>query len=120
MARHNHGMRILVLLLLLPGGALALTSQDEADIRKAIEEQAGMENRKGSGELWNERGPVVYKVQKIEEIAPDVATAEANGWRTGMYPERRRYVFILTRSHDHWIIAKKVQTCPSPGMQLIM
>ncbi len=120
--RHSHRMRTLALLLLLPTWALAeapLTAKDQAEIRTVIEEQAKQENQKPSSEIWSERGPIVYRIGAIVPVAADVATAEADGVRTGTYGQRGRYLFILTRSTGHWTVAKKVQVCDGAGFKLI-
>ena len=111
-------MRILASLL-LPLAALALTPKDEGDIRIAIQQYAKNENLKGTGQVWSERGPLAYKVRTIEEVTADVATADADGWRTGVSPQYQHYVFILTRTEDHWSVRKKVKSCGQPGIQLI-
>jgi hypothetical protein len=114
-------MRTLALLLLLPAWAAAqpkLTPKDEIEIRTAIEERAKKDNRKGTGEVWSERGPLIYRVRKIEPLAADVATAETEGVRTP-YGERHQYVFIMLRSQGQWNVAKRLEVCPPVGMQLI-
>jgi hypothetical protein len=115
-------MRTLALLLLLSAGAPAqpkLTPKDESDIRTAIEERAKIDNQKGTGEVWTERGPLVYRVRTIEPLTADVATAEADGVRTGAFSEHRDYTFIMMRSHGHWTVAKRIAACPPSGIQLI-
>jgi hypothetical protein len=102
-------MKSLALLLLLPCCAFSLTPKDESDIRAAIEEQAKKDNQKG--ELWSERGPLTYQVRTIEPVTADVATAEADGVRTGTFSEHLQYLFILTRSHGNWSVARRIQVC---------
>jgi hypothetical protein len=108
-------MRILASLLLLSACASAqikLSPQDERDIRAAIEERAKIDNQRGTGQVWSERGPVVYKVRHLEPLAPDVATADADSVRIGgINGERRQYTFILTRTNGRWTIARKISAC---------
>jgi hypothetical protein len=111
-------MRIIVSLLLLSACAAAqlkLRPQDESEIRTAIEEQAKKDNQKNSGQVWSERGPLVYRVGAIEPLAADVATAEAEGVRTGTFSDHRQYLFILVRGSGHWTIARKTPVCNGPA-----
>jgi hypothetical protein len=117
-------MRTFALLFLLSACASAqpkLSAQDESDIRTAIEEQAKKDNQRPSHQIWNERGPFVYSVRRIEPLVADVATAEADGAQTGsLYGRLRRYTFILTRTHGRWSVAKKIPMCwPGPTLQPI-
>jgi hypothetical protein len=120
--RHFCYMRTIALLLvLLPACAVAqpkLTPKDESEIRKAIKELAMNENQKGTGEVWSERGPVIYRVRTIELLAADVATAETEGVRTP-FGERHQFVFIMLRSGGHWTLGKRLTVCQAVGMQLI-
>lgn len=108
-------MRMLALLLLLPACGAAqikLSAQDESDIRAAIEEQAKRENQRGKGDVWSERGPVVYEVRRILPVTANVATADADGVRTGTIPGgRRRYVFLLARAHGSWTVRRRIEAC---------
>jgi hypothetical protein len=106
--RHPSHMRTLSLLL-LPFCALALTPKDENDIRTAIEEHAKKENSRRTGEVWTERGPIVYQIRKIEPVTTDVAMVEAEGGRTGAFAEHLQYLFILSRTRGEWNVVKKVR-----------
>ena len=113
--RHSSCMRILLLLFLISSCAsaeLKLSSQDEADIRAAIEAYAKKDNQRGTGEVWSERGPFVYRVRRTEPLTPDVAVAAADGLRTGgMNGGSRPYTFILTRTRGRWTVAKRIAVC---------
>ena len=111
-------MRVITVLLLLSGCLAAqpkLTSQDESEIRAAIEERAKDQNLKGSGDVWSERTPQVYRVKTMEAISPDVATADADGTRTGSYFPGLQYVFILRRMNGRWIIARQLKVYSGPA-----
>jgi len=107
-----------VALLLLAGGAAAaqppLTGKDMADIRAAIQEQAKQDNVKGTGRVWSERGPVAYRVRKIEPLTADVATVEVDAVRAGTYSEQRQYLFLMTHAAGGWTVARKVEVCSGP------
>lgn len=114
-----------ILLLLLPdcvSAQLQLSPKDEADIRAAIDEYAKKENQRGTGDVWSERGPFVYRVHRIESLAPQVATADADGVRIqGMNAGRRLYTFILIRARGRWTVAKRVAVCSGePTVQPIL
>ena len=96
-------------LLLLPLRALALTPKDESDIRTAIQEYAKIENQQDTGNVWSERGPVTYRIRKIEPVTDDVALAETEGGRTGAFSERLPFLFVMLRSHGQWTVVKRVQ-----------
>jgi hypothetical protein len=96
-----------------------LTPRDEADIRRAIKEQAMKDNVKGSGQVWSERGPVVYRIRTIEELADNVAAADADGARTGTFPELARYTFILAKKNGGWDVVRRIPVCAAPGFQLL-
>ncbi len=108
-------MRTLALLLLLPACAasqLKLPPRDESDIRAAIAEYARRDTQRGTGEVWRERGPFVYRVRHIDALVPDVATADADGVRIGgMNGGSRPYTFILTRTHDRWTVVRRIAAC---------
>ena len=121
--RHSVHMKALVLMLATAACAVSqvnLTPQDEAGIRTAIRERAKADNMKGTGRVWSELGPLVYKIGEIEAIAADVATAEASGVRPGAYTGRREYLFLLTRSNGQWTIARRVQVCTGLGPMRIV
>jgi hypothetical protein len=116
-------MRTVALLLILPAcvsAQLKLSPQDESDIRAAIDEQAKKDNQRAGDQLWTERGPVVYHVRHLEQLAPNVALADADGTRTGSFPDGPRpYVFFLTRIHGRWNVVKEIAVCPPGGIKLI-
>ena len=110
-------MRTVALLLLAGGVAAAqpkLTSKDIDDIRAAIREQAMNDNAKGTGRVWSERGPVAYRVQKMEPLTADVATVEVDAVRAGTYSEQRQYLFLMTHAAGGWTVARKVEVCSGP------
>src|SRR4051812_2007563 len=111
-------MRTVALLLLAGGVAAAqppLSGKDTDDIRAAIRKQAMEDNGKGTGRVWSERGPVAYRVHKMEPLTADVATAEVDAVRAGTYSEQRQYVFLMTRTADGWTVARKIPVCSGPG-----
>jgi hypothetical protein len=111
-------MRTLALLLLLCYAAIAqppLTVKDEIDIRAAIEEQARKDNQKRTPRVWSERGPLIYRVRKIEPLTADVAIGEADGDRMGPFGEHYQYLFVVTHAGGRWTVARRVQVCNGPG-----
>src|SRR5690349_3503575 len=81
----------------------ALSESDRSEIRAAIRQAAKDENLKGTGEVWSERGPVVYKVTKIESPADDVAIVDATEMRAGTFSfGPAPCLFILKREDGHW------------------
>jgi hypothetical protein len=94
---------------------VSLTPQDESDIRQAIEERAKIENSKPSPKVWSERGSKVYRIQSMEAVSDDVATADAEGVRTGAFSSTRQYVFILKRANGHWAISRQLEVVLQPA-----
>ena len=118
------GMRTFALLLLasacLSGQPQPkLSPQDESEIRAAIDQQAKKDERKPGGQVWTERGPLIYRVRKLEALAADVAIADVDGVRTGSFPERQPYTLVLTRKDGHWNVVREIAVCTGPGIQLI-